>query len=81
MILTSVVRIEDTIVKLKIQQEDKLQKWHEDLGDISGWVMKTRVKVDAQVTLASDVDGALEQIDDFQVSGSTNIDFLVGEMF
>ena len=68
-------------MKLKIQQEDKLQKWHEDLSDINGWVMKTRVKVDAQVTLASDVDGALEQIDDFQVSGSTNIDFLVSEMF
>ena len=68
-------------MKLKIQQEDKLQKWHEDLGDINGWVMKTRVKVDAQVTLASDVDGALEQIDDFQVSSSTNIDFLVSEMF
>lgn len=43
--------------------------------------MKTRVKVDAQVTLASDVDGALEQIDDFQVSGSTNIDCVVSEMF
>ena len=68
-------------MKLKIQQEDKLQKWHEDLGDINGWVMKTRVKVDAQVTLASDVDGALEQIDDFQVSGSTNIDCVVSEIF
>ena len=68
-------------MKLKIQQEDKLQKWHEDLSDINGWVMTTRVKVDAQVTLASDVDGALEQIDDFQVSGSTNIDFVVRERF
>ena len=54
-------------MKLKSQQEDKLEKWHEGLGDINNWVIKTKVKVDAQTTLASDVDGALEQIDDFQV--------------
>lgn len=50
-----------------MQQEDKLQKWHEGLDEISGWVVKTRVKVEVQQRLATDVDAALEQIDDFQV--------------
>lgn len=50
-----------------MQQEDKLQKWHEGLDEVSGWVVKTRVKVEAQQRLATDVDAALEQIDDFQV--------------
>lgn len=61
-------------MKLKIQQEDKLQKWHEGLGDVNGWMMKTKVKVDAESTLANDVDTALEQIDDFQVSNEKNVD-------
>ena len=60
-------RIDDTIQKLKMQQDDKLQKWHEGLGEVNGWVMKTRVKVEAQTRLATDVEAALEQIDDFQV--------------
>ena len=60
-------RIDDTISKLKMQQEDKLQKWHEGLDEVSGWVVKTRVKVEVQQRLATDVDAALEQIDDFQV--------------
>lgn len=60
-------RIDDTILKLKLQQEHKLEKWHKGLGDIDGWVMKTKVKVDAERSLASDVDSALEQMDDFQV--------------
>ncbi|XP_015765376.1 PREDICTED: dystrophin-like [Acropora digitifera] len=59
-------RIDDTILKLKLQQEHKLDKWHKGLGDIDGWVMKTKVKVDAERSLASDVDSALEQTDDFQ---------------
>ncbi|XP_067048762.1 dystrophin-like isoform X1 [Acropora muricata] len=59
-------RIDDTILKLKLQQEHKLEKWHKGLGDIDGWVMKTKVKVDAERSLASDVDSALEQTDDFQ---------------
>ena len=50
-----------------MQQEDKLQKWHEGLGEVNGWVVKTRVKVEAQQRLATDVDAALEQLDDFQV--------------
>lgn len=50
-----------------MQQEDKLQKWHEGLDEVSEWVVKTRVKVEAQQRLATDVDAALEQIDDFQV--------------
>lgn len=50
-----------------MQQEDKLQKWHEGLDEVSGWVVKTRVKVEVQQRLATDVDAALEQIDDFQV--------------
>ncbi|XP_068690393.1 utrophin-like [Montipora foliosa] len=59
-------RIDDTILKLKLQQEGKLEKWHQGLRDIDSWVMKTKVKVDAELGLATDVDSALEQIDDFQ---------------
>ena len=61
------LRIDDTILKLKLQQEGKLEKWHQGLRDIDSWVMKTKVKVDAELGLATDVDSALEQIDDFQV--------------
>ena len=50
-----------------MQQEDKLQKWHEGLDEVSVWVTKTRVKVESPTILATDVDSALEQMDDFQV--------------
>ena len=50
-----------------MQQEDKLKKWHEGLDEVSVWVTKTRVKVESPMRLATDVDSALEQIDDFQV--------------
>jgi len=50
-----------------MQQKDKLQKWHEGVDEINVWVTKTRVKVESPMRLATDVDSALEQMDDFQV--------------
>ena len=67
MLPLSYPRIDDTIQKLKMQQKDKLKKWHEGLDEVSVWVAKTRVKVESPMRLATDVDSALEQIDDFQV--------------
>lgn len=50
-----------------MQQEDKLQKWHEGLDEVNVWVTKTRVKVESPTRLATDMDSALEQMDEFQV--------------
>ena len=60
-------RIDDTIKKLKIQQDDKLEKWQVGLEDVNGWVARTSVKVESYTRLATDVDAALEQMDAFQV--------------
>lgn len=50
-----------------MQQDDKLQKWHEGVDEVNVWVTKIRVKVESPMRLATDVDSALEQMDDFQV--------------
>ncbi|XP_048577507.1 dystrophin isoform X2 [Nematostella vectensis] len=59
-------RIEDTVRKLEIQQEDKLRKWDEGLDEVNTWVQQTKAKIRPEPLLARDVDAAYDQFDSFQ---------------
>lgn len=46
-------RIDETLQKLRVQEDDELREWREGLDEVNGWVI---VKINSPTRLVPDVD-------------------------
>lgn len=61
-------RLNETISTLGSQQQDKLEKWRENAGQISDWLDKAQLRLAERGAIGSDLKTVTTQRDEFQVS-------------